>query len=81
MRRADRIAALKATAAQRILVLDGSWGTMIQRRKLSESDFRGERFAGHPDPLQGDNDLLSITRPDVISDLHGQYFASVSEIS
>ena len=81
MTRTERIAALKATAARRILVLDGSWGSMIQLRKLSEADFRGERFAAHPDPLQGDNDLLSLTRPDVISDLHGQYFASGADIA
>ncbi|MFN7231631.1 MAG: 5-methyltetrahydrofolate--homocysteine methyltransferase, partial [Brevundimonas sp.] len=47
MTRADRIAALKAAAQERVLVLDGSWGVMIQREDLSEEDFRGERFAGH----------------------------------
>jgi len=81
MSRADRIAALKAAARRRILVLDGSWGVMIQRRELSEAEFRGDRFAGHPVQLKGDNDLLCITRPDIISDLHDQYFAAGADIT
>ncbi len=81
MNRTDRIAALKAMAADRILVLDGAWGSMIQPRKLSEEDFRGHRFCDHAHPLQGDNDLLSLTRPDVISDLHDAYFAAGADIA
>jgi 5-methyltetrahydrofolate--homocysteine methyltransferase len=81
MTRADRIDALHAAARERILILDGSWGAMIQRRKLSEADFRGERFANHPDPLQGDNDLLCLTRPDVIAELHEAYFAAGADIA
>ena len=81
MSRDDRLAALKTAAAERILVLDGSWGTMIQQRRLGEADFRGARFADHADPLQGDNDLLSLTRPDVIGELHGRYFASGADIA
>jgi len=55
---------------QRVLVLDGAMGTMIQRYKLTETDFRGERFKDHPKDLKGNNDLLSITRPDIIQDIH-----------
>ena len=79
--RAARIAALKAAAKARILVLDGSWGVMIQRRGLSEADFRAERFADHPLPLKGDNDLLCLTRPDIVTDLHDQYFAAGADIA
>ena len=81
MTRAERIAALKAAAGQRILVLDGSWGAMIQRRGLDEADFRGERFASHNGQLKGNNDLLCITRPDVIEALHDDYFAAGADIS
>ena len=79
--RPARIAALKKAAAERILVLDGSWGVMIQRHGLSEDDFRGERFRAHNMPLKGDNDLLCLTRPDVISDLHDAYFDAGADIA
>ena len=79
--RAERIAALHAAAKQRILVLDGSWGVMIQRRGLDEADFLGDRFIGHPGQMKGNNDILCITRPDVIADLHDQYFAAGADIS
>jgi 5-methyltetrahydrofolate--homocysteine methyltransferase len=81
MTRADRIAALHAAARERILVLDGSWGVMIQRRGLDEADFRGDRFAAHNGQMKGNNDILCITRPDVIADLHDQYFAAGADIS
>lgn len=81
MTRADRIAALKAAAQERILVLDGSWGVMIQREDLSEEDFRGERFAGHNHPQKGNNDLLILTRPDIIAGLHDRYYAAGADIS
>ncbi|MCA6418597.1 MAG: homocysteine S-methyltransferase family protein, partial [Cytophagales bacterium] len=55
---------------ERILILDGAMGTMIQRHKLEEEDFRGERFKSHSHLLKGNNDLLSITRPDIIKDIH-----------
>ena len=55
---------------ERILVLDGAMGTMIQRHILEEEDFRGERFKNHEHPLKGNNDLLSITRPDIIRNIH-----------
>ena len=80
MSRASRIAALKAAARERILILDGAAGSMIQRRKLGEADFRGERFKDHPSPLQGDNDLLCVTRPDVIDELHDAYLAAGADI-
>jgi 5-methyltetrahydrofolate--homocysteine methyltransferase len=81
MTRLDRIAALHAAARERILILDGSWGVMIQRMGLSEEDFRGQRFAGHNHPLKGDNDLLCLTRPDAIGSLHDEYFAAGADIA
>ena len=71
---------LQDALANRILVLDGAMGTMIQRRKLGEADFRGTRFANHPSELQGNNDLLSLTRPDVIEDIHREYLAAGSDV-
>ncbi len=62
-------------------MLDGAMGTMIQRHTLTEEDFRGERFKNHPYPLKGNNDLLSITRPDIISDIHRQYFEAGADIA
>jgi len=81
MTRADRIAALKAAAKQRVLILDGSWGVMIQRENLTEEDFRGARFKDHPDPLKGNNDLLNLTRPDIVLGLHDAYYAAGADIS
>jgi Methionine synthase I (cobalamin-dependent), methyltransferase domain len=81
MNRQERIAALKAIAKERILILDGSWGVMIQKRGLAEGDYRGERFAHHNLELKGNNDLLCITRPDIIADLHDQYYAAGADIS
>lgn len=65
---------------ERILIIDGAMGTMIQRHKLNEADFRGERFKDHTHPLKGNNDLLSITRPDIIKDIHRQYFEAGADI-
>lgn len=62
------------------MVLDGAMGTMIQRHVLSEEDFRGERFKDHKYPLKGNNDLLSLTRPDIIKDIHRQYFEAGADI-
>jgi 5-methyltetrahydrofolate--homocysteine methyltransferase len=81
MTRTERIAALKAAAKQRILVLDGAWGAMIQRRGLTEADFRGERFMDHSVHLKGDNDLLCLTRPDIIRELHDAYYDAGADIS
>ncbi|MEJ2006175.1 MAG: homocysteine S-methyltransferase family protein [Cyclobacteriaceae bacterium] len=66
---------------KRILVLDGAMGTMIQRYKLEEEDFRGERFKDHPYELKGNNDLLSVTRPDVIREIHAAYFEAGADIA
>ncbi|MBS1508624.1 MAG: homocysteine S-methyltransferase family protein [Bacteroidetes bacterium] len=65
---------------ERIMVLDGAMGTMIQRYKLEEKDFRNDRLKDHPYPLKGNNDLLSITRPDVIKAIHRQYFEAGADI-
>jgi 5-methyltetrahydrofolate--homocysteine methyltransferase len=73
-------AQLEQLLAERILVLDGAMGTMVQRRKLSEADFRGERFKQHPRDLKGNNDILALTRPDVIADIHAEYLAAGADI-
>lgn len=75
-----RAQALPGILRQRIAVLDGAMGTMIQRYKLSEADFRGERFRDHPRDLKGNNDLLQLTRPDVIREIHEQYLAAGADI-
>lgn len=62
------------------MVLDGAMGTMIQRYTLSEEDFRGERFKNHKYPLKGNNDLLSLTQPGIIKDIHRQYFEAGADI-
>ena len=64
----------------RILVLDGAMGTMIQRYALAEADFRGTLLAEHPQQLKGNNDLLVLTRPDVIRDIHSRYLAAGADI-
>src|SRR4051794_20808239 len=71
---------LDALLAKRILVLDGAMGTMVQRHKPTEADFRGERFANHPKDLKGDNDLLVLTRPDIIAGIHRQYLDAGADI-
>jgi 5-methyltetrahydrofolate--homocysteine methyltransferase len=75
-----RAAALPGILAQRIAILDGAMGTMIQRYKLGEADFRGERFRDHAKDLKGNNDLLPLTRPDVITEIHEQYLAAGADI-
>src|SRR6476619_719731 len=66
--------------ARRILVLDGAMGTMVQRHKLTEADFRGERFRDHPKDLRGNNDVLVLTRPDIIAEIHRQYLEAGDDI-
>ncbi|MFN5032895.1 MAG: homocysteine S-methyltransferase family protein [Flavobacteriia bacterium] len=66
---------------ERILILDGAMGTMIQRHSLTEEDFRKGWFEDHPSPLKGNNDLLSLTRPEIIKDIHRQYFAAGADIA
>ena len=77
---AQRRDALYAAARERILVLDGAMGTMIQRHKLGEADYRGARFAQAPKDQKGNNDLLSITRPDVIRDIHLAYLEAGADL-
>jgi len=71
---------LEHLLATRILVLDGAMGTMVQRRKLTEADFRGARFASHSHDLKGNNDVLVLTRPDVIAEIHGEYLDAGADI-
>ena len=67
------MATLKQLIDERVLILDGAMGTMIQRYNLSEQDFKGGRFAEMPGQMKGNNDLLCLTRPDVIKDIHRKY--------
>jgi len=76
----DRIAELHRAAAERILILDGAIGTMIQRRGLTEADYRGERWTNHPHELKGNSDVLVITRPDVILDIHRLYLEAGADL-
>ena len=75
-----RGAALPGILQQRIAIIDGAMGTMIQRHKLGEADFRGTRFADHGKDLKGNNDLLVLTRPDVILEIHSQYLAAGADL-
>ena len=75
-----RGAALPALLAQRIAIIDGAMGTMIQRYKLGEADFRNEALKDHPKDLKGNNDLLVLTRPDVIREIHEKYLAAGADI-
>jgi 5-methyltetrahydrofolate--homocysteine methyltransferase len=79
-RREERTAALRAAAAERILIIDGAMGTMIQQQKLGEADYRGRRFADHSKDLKGNNDLLVLTQPRVIESIHEQYLAAGADI-
>lgn len=72
--------AIEQALQERILILDGAMGTMIQRHKLEEFDFREGAFENHPKSLKGNNDLLSITRPEIIKDIHRQYFKAGADI-
>ena len=71
---------LRDLLTRRILILDGAMGTMIQRYKLTEEDYRGARFAGFGHDLKGNNELLSITRPQVIREIHEQYLAAGADL-
>lgn len=72
--------AIEKALAERILVLDGAMGTMLQAYKFEEADFRGQRFTEHPSPLKGNNDLLSITQPEAIKAVHRKYFEVGADI-
>src|SRR5512144_750269 len=75
-----RAAALPGLLAERIVILDGAMGTMIQRYKLGEAEYRGERFKDHPKDLRGNGDLLQLTRPDVIAEIHARYLEAGADI-
>ncbi|MBK8831526.1 MAG: methionine synthase [Saprospiraceae bacterium] len=75
-----RTSLLKQAVKDRILVLDGAMGTMLQRYKLTEADYRGEAFATWPSDLKGNHDLLNITRPDVVAEVHRDYFLAGADI-
>ena len=72
--------ALASILEERIILLDGAMGSMLQRYTLGEDDFRGERFAGHPHDLKGNNDLLVLTRPDVVTEIHDAYLAAGADV-
>ena len=71
---------LEDLVRRRILILDGAMGTMIQRYNLTEADFRGESFKEIPGQMKGNNDLLCLTRPDIVSDIHCKYLAAGADI-
>lgn len=76
----DRSGEVAKLLEERILILDGAMGTMIQARELEEEDFRGSRFADWPSDLKGNNDLLTLTRPDVIRDIHASFLEAGADI-
>src|SRR5512139_3755547 len=76
----NRTALIRSLLAQRILILDGAMGTMIQSYKLSEADYRGTRFADFAHDLKGNNDLLSLTQPHIIKEIHAKYLAAGADI-
>jgi len=80
MSRAERLAAFHRLLTERILIIDGALGTMIQNRKLTESDFRGERFRDWKCDLKGNSDILVLTQPAVIADIHRQYLEAGADI-
>jgi len=80
MNREERIAYLHSALTRRILVIDGAMGTMIQRHKLGEADFRGERFAQHGHELRGNNDIFVLTRPAMVEEIHGAYLQAGADI-
>src|SRR5215831_3078012 len=78
MKRIDR---LKELLGSRIVVLDGSWGVLIQREVRGEETYRGERFLDHQKDVAGDPDLLNLTRPEIVLDIHRAYFAAGADIA
>ncbi len=81
MDRSRRLRSLEVTLAERIVLLDGSWGAVLQARGLPEEEYRGDRFRDHPLPLRNDVDVLNITQPGLISELHDAYFESGADIA
>ena len=80
MERPGRLAALEKALRERILLLDGAMGTMIQGFGLAEEDYRGDRFRDWDTDLKGNNDLLSLTRPEVIREIHGRFLDAGADI-
>src|SRR5580658_10420357 len=76
----NRVEALRRLLRERIVILDGAMGTMIQTYKLEEAAYRGERFKDWPRDVKGNNDLLNLTRPQVIQEIHRQYFEAGADI-
>ena len=76
----NKAAQIKQLMSERILILDGAMGTMIQSYKLEENDYRGDRFTKHPRDLKGNNDLLSLTQPNIIKAIHHAYFDAGADI-
>src|SRR5688500_4933382 len=76
----NRDARMKELLPQRIVIIDGAMGTMIQRHKLDEAAFRGDRFKNHSHDVQGNNDLLSLTQPQIIQEIHRQYLEAGADI-
>src|SRR5690349_4690891 len=78
--RDDRLKALKAALETRVLVRDGAMGTMIQRYKLDEAGYRGARFATHPREVKGNNDLLNLSQPKIVGEIHRAYLDAGADI-
>ena len=76
----DRTAELRALLERRILIMDGAMGTMIQQHKLDETAYRGAHFAGCSHDVKGNNELLTLTQPALIAEIHGQYLAAGADI-
>ena len=79
--RSARIRALRTLLAERVVLLDGAMGTMVQRHRLDEAAFRGERFADHGRDLKGNNDILTLTQPRIVADIHRAYLEAGGDIS
>src|SRR5579859_7864815 len=77
----DVAADIRRIASERILVLDGAWGVLLQNRGLTEEDFRGERFASHARDVKNNPDLLNLTRPDIVRSVHDSYFDAGADIA
>ena len=78
--REERLLLLRPLLSQRILVLDGATGTLVQRYGLSEADFRGERFRDHPKPLRNNSDVLCLTQPALVTQVHREYLEAGADI-
>ncbi|HEU4928825.1 MAG TPA: homocysteine S-methyltransferase family protein, partial [Candidatus Krumholzibacteria bacterium] len=77
----DRAERLARILSERILILDGAMGTMLQRYKLDEAAFRGQLFQDHPKDLKGDNDLLCLTQPEIVAEVHRAYFDAGADVA